>query len=90
MSEGIRSGVNWIRLNWMSRMRARVLTIKRLGQPRHADQQAVAAGKDRGEHLLDHVGLADDDLLQLFLHQPAMLAELLQARRRGFGVSRWT
>ena len=51
---------------------------QRLGQARHADQQAVAAGEDGGEDLLDHVRLADDDLLQFFLHQPAMLAELLQ------------
>ena len=78
MSEGIRSGVNWIRLNWMSRIRASVLTIKRLGQARHAHQQAVAAGEDGGEDLLDHVALADDDLLQFFLHQPPVLAELLQ------------
>ena len=33
MSEGIRSGVNWIRLNWMSRMRASVLTINVLASP---------------------------------------------------------
>ena len=59
-------------------MRASVLTIKRLGQARHADQQAVAAGEDGGEHLLDHLVLADDDLLQFFLHQPPVLAELLQ------------
>ena len=51
---------------------------QRLGQARHAHQQAVAAGKDGGEHLLDHVRLADDDLLQFFLHQPPVLAELLQ------------
>ena len=78
MSDGIRSGVNWMRLNWMSRMRASVLTIKRLGQPGHADQQAMPAGEDGGEDLLDHVVLADDDLLQFLLHQPAVLAELLQ------------
>ena len=51
---------------------------QRLGQARHAHQQAVAAGEDGGEHLLDHVVLADDDLLQFFLHQPPVLAELLQ------------
>ena len=51
---------------------------QRLGQPGHAHQQAMAAGEHGGEHLLDHVRLADDHLLQFFLHQPAMLAELLQ------------
>ena len=33
MSEGIRSGVNWMRLNWMSRIWARVLTISVLARP---------------------------------------------------------
>ena len=49
-----------------------------LGQARHAHQQAVAAGENGGEDLLDHVVLADDHLLQFFLHQPAMLAEFLK------------
>ena len=33
MSDGMRSGVNWIRLKGMSRIRARVLTIKVLARP---------------------------------------------------------
>ena len=49
-----------------------------LGQPRHAHQQAVPAGENGGEDLLDHVVLADDDLLQFLLHQPAVLAEFLE------------
>ena len=87
MSEGIRSGVNWIRLKSMSRIWASVLTISVLARPGHAHQQAVAAGEDGGEDLLDHLGLADDDLLQFLLHQPPMLAELLQdvAETAGFG-----
>ena len=51
---------------------------QRLGQPRHALQQAMAAGEDRGEDLLDHLVLPDDDLLQLLLHELPMLGELLQ------------
>ena len=51
---------------------------QRLGQSRHADQKTVAARENGGKHLLDHVGLADDDFLQFFLHQPPVLAELLQ------------
>ncbi len=70
-------------------MRASVLTIKRLGQARHADQQAVAAGEDGGEDLLDDVVLADDDLLQFFLHQPPMLAELLQNVAETAGFCGW-
>ena len=61
---------------------------ERLGQPGHADQQAMPAREDRREDLLDHRVLADDDLLQLALHHQPMLAKLLQhvaqiARLRG-------
>ena len=49
-----------------------------LGQARHAHQQAVAAGEDGGEHLLDHIRLTDDHFLQFFLHQPSVLTEFLQ------------
>ena len=38
---------------------------QRLGQPRHADQQAVPAGEQGDQQLLDHLLLADDDLAQL-------------------------
>ena len=48
------------------------------GQPRHPDQQTVAAGEDGGQKLLDHFFLPDDDLTEFFLHQLSMLAELLQ------------
>ena len=51
---------------------------QRLGQARHAFQQAMAAGEDGGEQLLDDFVLADDDLLQFLLHQTPMLAEFLQ------------
>ena len=78
MSEGIRSGVNWMRLKPRSRIRGQRADHQRLRQPRHALQQAVPAGEDGGEHLLDHLVLPDDDLLQLLLHDPPMLAKLLQ------------
>ena len=38
---------------------------ERLGQPRNADRQAVAAGEDADEHLLDHLALPDDHLVDL-------------------------
>ena len=38
---------------------------QRLREPRHADDQAVAAGEQRQQHLLDDVFLADDELVQL-------------------------
>ena len=38
---------------------------QRLGEARHADDQGVAAGEQRDEHLLDDVVLADDELPEL-------------------------
>ena len=65
MSQGIRSGVNWMRLNFRCSAWASVATIKRLGQAGHADRQAVAAGEEADQHLLDHLLLADDHLVDL-------------------------
>ena len=41
------------------------LDQQRLRQPGHAGDQAVAAGEQRDQHLLDDLVLADDDLAQL-------------------------
>ena len=49
---------------------------ERLGQARHADQQAMAAGEDGRQDLLDDLRLADDDAAELLEHQGARLAEL--------------
>ena len=38
---------------------------QRLGQPRHADGQAVSPREHAHEHLFDHFVLADDDLVDL-------------------------
>ena len=65
MSEGIRSGVNWMRENFRSSTRAMRVDEQRLGQARHADDQAVAADEQRQQHLLDDVLLPDDQLAQL-------------------------
>jgi hypothetical protein len=45
MSEGIRSGVNWMRLKLRFSASARVADHQGLGQARHADQQRVTAQK---------------------------------------------
>ena len=42
---------------------------ERFGQSRHADQQAVPAGEDRRQDLIDDRILPDDDFVQLFDHQ---------------------
>ncbi len=65
MSAGIRSGVNWMRLKLRFSVRLSVLIIKRLGQARHAFQQAMAAAEEADEQFFDDRRLADDDLAQL-------------------------
>ena len=81
MSEGIRSGVNWIRLKPTSRIRAIELTISVLARPGHADQQDVAAGEDRRQDQLDHLALPDDDLVQLGDHDVARVSEFVEELR---------
>ena len=66
MSDGIRSGVNWMRLNFRSSTRAIEWMSSVLARPGHADDQAVAADEQRQQHLVDDLVLADDELLQLF------------------------
>ncbi len=77
MSIGIRSGVNWIRLKLNSKVWARLLTSKRLGQPGHAHQQRVAAGEQAHRQLLDHVVLTHDHLgqfaLELIIESPELV-----------------
>ena len=48
------------------------------GQAWHAYQEAMPPGEDGGEDLFDDLRLAHDDLLQFLLHEPPVLAELLQ------------
>ena len=55
MSDGIRSGVNWMRLNVERQRVGQRADHQRLGQARHADQQAVPAGEERDQQLLDHL-----------------------------------
>ena len=61
MSDGMRSGVNWMRLKLRCSTSRQRADQQRLGQARHADQQRVAATEHRDHELLDHLGLAHDD-----------------------------
>ena len=45
------------------------LDEQRLGQARHAGEQAVPAGEERDQHLVDDLVLTDD-------HQPQLLQDL--------------
>ena len=65
MSDGIRSGVNWMRLNLRCTASRQRLDQQRLRQPRHAAQQHVTAGEERHENFLDDRLLADDRVAEL-------------------------
>ena len=67
MSAGIRSGVNWMRWNLRWKICAMDLTSSVLARPGRAGDQAMAAGEQRDQDLLDDLLLADDDLGQLGL-----------------------
>ncbi len=50
---------------------------ERLGQARHADQQAMPAGEDGDEQFFDHLLLADDHAAQLLADEPIGFVEFL-------------
>ena len=62
MSVGIRSGVNWMRLNSSDRQSASVLTISVLARPGTPSRRQCPRAKMRDQQLLDHFVLPDDDL----------------------------
>ena len=65
MSEGIRSGVNWIRLNSRPRVFEIVLHHERLRGAWQSGDEAMAADEERGQNLIEHLFLSDDDLANL-------------------------
>ena len=71
-----------------------MLTIKRLGQAGHADEQGVDAAEDRHQQLIEHVFLPDDDLADLGPHLLVGRAKFFQhlhvGSRHGWGRSRGT
>ena len=80
MSEGIRSGVNWMRLNIQAQSLRHGAHQQRLGRAGQSGDQAVAADEQRDHHLLEHLLLADD-------HAPN-LPDDLRVAPRGSGRSR--
>ena len=57
---------------------------------RHVDDERVPAAEAAGEHVINHVLLADDDLADLAENVLARLAELLDGLERvGGGVVVW-
>ena len=76
MSDGIRSGVNWMRLKASDSDLRQRGDHQRLGQAGHAFQDAVAAAEQRDEQLLDDLVLADDDAAELALDVVEAVAQL--------------
>ena len=82
MSDGIRSGVNWMRLNLRSTASDSFLISSVLARPGHAAQQAVPAGEEGDQDLADDPLLADDDLGQLALETAGQLGDAFDRNRR--------
>ena len=61
----------------VQRLRQR-LDEQRLGEARHADQQHVAAGENRGDQVVDDIELADDASRDLVGEALSRLRELLE------------
>ena len=80
MSDGIRSGVNWMRLKLRSSAWASVLTISVFARPGTPIEQGVAAAEDRHQQLVEHLVLPDDDLADFLPQLLVGGAELLDHR----------
>ena len=78
MSAGIRSGVNWMRLNFRFERLGQRADQQRLAQARHAFQQAVPADEHARQHAVDDVVVADDHPADLLLDRRIALAKLLR------------
>ena len=77
--------MNWIAVELeVDRLRQR-LDQQRLGQPRHAAQQHVAAGEERREDFLDHRLLADDRAAELVAQPSGEALRLVELHQRFTG-----
>ena len=83
MSDGTRSGVNWMPGEVAADHGREAAHRQRLGHAGHALEQDVALGQQADHQLLDHVLLADDDPLDLGDRLAEQLGGLLVARLPG-------
>ncbi len=60
MSDGMRSGVNWMRLASRPEHAAQRFDEKRFGEARNTDQQGMAASQYRDQRALDYDVLAEN------------------------------
>ena len=78
MSLGIRSGVNWIRVNSSERDWAKECTINVFARPGTPSKDAVSSGEDGHQQLIDDFGLSDDLPGDLFTNLVVGCSQLLQ------------
>ncbi len=83
MSAGIRSGVNWMRLNERFSARESVLIISVLASPGTPSSRQWLAAEERDQQLFDHLVLADDHLRELLQDFFACFVELANGGRIG-------
>ena len=78
MSLGIKSGVNWIRLKSRRQRLGERVHHQGFGEPGNALQDAVAAGENGDQKLIDDVVLAHDLAGHLFADGRIGLVELVE------------
>ena len=89
MSDGIRSGVNWMRLEVEGEALREGADHERLGEAGHPFEHAVPAAEHGDEQLLDHLVLADDHLRHLaadLVERPLQLLHCVHVGRGQFAV----
>ena len=81
MSAGIRSGVNWIRWKSASNSRARLFASSVFPRPGTPFEQDMAAGVERGQELVEHVVLSEEDPAQAGLEPARVFMKLCEFHR---------
>ena len=83
-SDGIRSGVNWMRVNSMPSVLANERASERLGEAREVLEQDVAVREEPEQGELERVALADDRPLDLVEHPAGELPEAFELHQCPF------
>ena len=89
-SDGIRSGVNWIRAGGAAEGRGQRGDEVGFAEAGFAFQQHMATGQQRGEHLVDDGFLTEDHAADLLAHPLDQLRQTADGRhfwdKRGVGI----
>lgn len=88
-SEGSRSGVNWMRANEQSRLRASALASVVLPIPGHILDEYVPVDQQRDQQQLRGLCLADDDLGDIGLDGLGELSEVHGCLTRQMAYGKW-